>query len=83
VVFTLLYVLSCTAGGELTAPYSLELEFKKPTLLPNKLTIAAVPQNQDFRSAAATQGFTFRVDDKKAKPLGLGCMTSKASMTRF
>jgi len=71
------------AGGELIAPYSLEIEFKKPTLLPNKLTMAAVPQNQDFKSASATQGYTFRVDDKKGKPLVLGCMTSKATLTRF
>jgi hypothetical protein len=52
------------------APFSIDAEFKKPTLLPNTLTLSAVPAGQDYAAAAAADaGFSMRVDDKKGKPL--------------
>jgi hypothetical protein len=49
---------------------SLAVEFKKPTLLPNKLSLSAVPAGQDWAAAAASEGgYTLRVDDKKGRPL--------------
>jgi hypothetical protein len=61
------------------APFSLEVEFKKPTLLPNKLTLNAVPAGQDFAAAAAAEGgYTMRVDDKKGKPLLISAARKKA-----
>ena len=52
------------------APFSLDVEFKKPTLLPNKLTLSAAPGGQDFATAAkAAEGYRVRVADKKGKPI--------------
>jgi len=57
-------------AAAVAAPFSMEVEFKKPTLLPNKLTLSAVPGGQSFSTAAATaDGFKMRVDDKKGKPI--------------
>jgi hypothetical protein len=38
-VLPLLQLCAAAAAGEPAAPFSLELEFKKPTLLPNRLEL--------------------------------------------
>ena len=61
------------------APFSLDVEFKKPTLLPNKLTLSAAPAGQDFgKAAAGAEGYRLRVDDKKGKPILVAAARSKA-----
>ena len=69
------------AGGLLPPPLALEIEFKKPTLLPNKLALEAVPAGQDFDVAVASAGgYGLRVRDKKGKPIlvGVARTTAKA-----
>jgi hypothetical protein len=66
-------------GAAVAAPFSLDVEFKKPTLLPNKLTLSAVPAGQDYAAAAGSDGgFTMRVDDKKGKPLLVSAARKRA-----
>ncbi|KAF8071358.1 hypothetical protein HT031_001442 [Scenedesmus sp. PABB004] len=67
-------------AAEPAAPFSLELEFKKPTLLPNTLSLCG---GASWAAAAAAGGYALRIDDKKARPLATGSASSKASLTRF
>jgi hypothetical protein len=77
---------SATLLQPLPAPYALELEFKKPTLLPNSLTLAASTAagvragKSGILSQAASDpdGFGFGVADKKGRPLAIGLLRSGA-----
>ncbi|KAI8472348.1 MAG: hypothetical protein J3K34DRAFT_392378 [Monoraphidium minutum] len=61
------------------APFSLDIEFKKPTLLPNTLTLSAAPAGQDFGKAAASAGgYQLRVGDKKGRPILAAAARSSA-----
>eukprot|EP00878_Enallax_costatus_P002192 GHUV01002363.1.p1 GENE.GHUV01002363.1~~GHUV01002363.1.p1 ORF type:complete len:345 (+),score=127.06 GHUV01002363.1:98-1132(+) len=68
------------ATSEPTAPFTLELEFKKPTLLPNRLSVIGPAE---YTQAAAAGGYKLRVNDKKGKPIVAGTVGSKATQTRF
>ncbi|WIA12470.1 hypothetical protein OEZ85_012505 [Tetradesmus obliquus] len=68
------------AAGEPSAPFSLALEFKKPTLLPNRLALSG---GGAFAKDAAAGGYKLRIDDKKGKPIAAGTVSSKATLTRF
>lgn len=70
------------AAGESgpVAPLSIELEFKKPTLLPNKLTLSAAAAGSSFAKDAATDaGFKVKLEDKKGKPIAAGSVSKKAT----
>lgn len=75
---------SATLLQPLPPPYALELEFKKPTLLPNALTMAASTAagvragKAGVLSLAASDpdGFGFSVADKKGRPLVVGLLRS-------
>jgi acyl dehydratase len=77
---------SATLLQPLPAPYALELEFKKPTLLPNQLTMTASTAagvragKAGILSLAASDadGFGFSVADKKGRPLAVGLLRSGA-----
>lgn len=62
-------------------PAVLEVEFKKPTLLPNKLTLAPAPGSQAGVAAAAAAGggFTWSVADKKGAAILLGSLKCGAA----
>jgi hypothetical protein len=73
---------SATLLQPLPAPYMLELEFKKPTLLPNSLTLTPSTA-QGARAGKAgilaasggdAGGFQFSVADKKGRPLAVGLL---------
>jgi hypothetical protein len=67
-------------AAAVASPFSLDVEFKKPTLLPNKLTLTATPAGQDYKAAAASPGgYALRVDDKKGKPLLVAAARSSAA----
>ncbi|KAF6262187.1 hypothetical protein COO60DRAFT_1625095 [Scenedesmus sp. NREL 46B-D3] len=68
------------SAGEPAAPFSLELEFKKPTLLPNRLELSG---GAAFAKDAAAGGYMLRIDDKKGKQIATGTVSSKALQTRF
>eukprot|EP00879_Flechtneria_rotunda_P006731 GHRR01007072.1.p1 GENE.GHRR01007072.1~~GHRR01007072.1.p1 ORF type:complete len:337 (+),score=120.13 GHRR01007072.1:178-1188(+) len=75
--------IACKKAGtaEPAAPFSLELEFKKPTLLPNKLSLAGTG---DFSVAAAAAGdYKLQLTDNKGKLIAAGSFTNKAMQTRF
>lgn len=77
---------SATLLQPLAAPYALELEFKKPTLLPNSLTLTASTAagvragKAGILSQAASDpdGYGFGVADKKGRPLAIGLLRSGA-----
>lgn len=78
--------LSATLLQPLPPPYALELEFKKPTLLPNALTLSPATAagvragKAGILSLAASDpdGFGFSVADKKGRPLAVGLLRSGA-----
>ncbi|GBF93066.1 acyl dehydratase [Raphidocelis subcapitata] len=66
-------------AAAVAAPFSLDVEFKKPTLLPNKLTLSAAPGGQGFSEAAAgAEGYRVRVEDKRGKPILVAAARKKA-----
>jgi hypothetical protein len=74
-------VCAAAAGGTgPVAPLSIELEFKKPTLLPNKLTLSSAAAGSSFAKDAGTEaGFKVKLEDKKGKPIAAGSVSSKAT----
>lgn len=78
---------SATLLQPLPAPYMLEVEFKKPTLLPNSVTMAASTASGARGGKAGIlaaaggdpDGFQFSLADKKGKPLAVGLLRSGGS----
>ncbi len=57
-------------------PSTLNVEFKRPTLLPNSLTLSAAPAGQDFASASSsTGGDKWQAVDQKGRLTLQGCLT--------
>lgn len=70
----------CVLAGS-AVPMTLEVEFKRPTLLPNKLTLSA-PTGQEWSKAiGSSTGYTWSVADKKDKPILLGSVKHSAQAT--
>jgi acyl dehydratase len=65
-------------AGAAAAPLSLELEFKKPVLLPAKLSLLTTGGE-----LSAQGGLALRVDDAKGRPLATGVVSSRSAITCF
>lgn len=75
-----LFCLPAAGESGPVAPLSIELEFKKPTLLPNKLTLSAAAAGSSFAKDAPTDaGFQVKLEDKKGKPIAAGSVNKKAT----
>ena len=60
------------------APLALDVEFKKPTLLPNTLSLSAAPGGQAWPPKGAGGSLSLRLDDKKGRPIFVADARKKA-----